>query len=175
LNYFLDAPKRVRDVSKVLSLLGPYVIPGTTKMLWQDFIHFPSFEIAACLYRLSDFIEPLYVSEPGSTIVFRVLKKWEEKDVSVESLALKNWTPEEISVAWDHWMDVIGNPNSQFRFGLTMFLHDLDMMEHAFAKLGHLYELDLAGTLKAWEKFRKTHLLKRYQPLFDEIDRLSGN
>lgn len=171
---FLDAPKRVRDISKVLTTFARFIIPGITKMFWQDFIHFPSFEIAACLYRLSDYLEPLYISEPGTSMVFLVRKQWEDKDVSVDSLSLKNWTPEEIALAWEEWMALIGNQRSQFRFGSAMFLHDVDKIEHALERIRALYEHDPDGTEAAWKKFRKTHLLKRYQPLFDEIDRLGG-
>jgi hypothetical protein len=40
-------------------------------MAWQDFCHFPSYEIPACLYRLRDHLEFVEAVVPGTTLVFR--------------------------------------------------------------------------------------------------------
>jgi hypothetical protein len=51
-----DAPKRVPAISAVLMALRDALQPGAI-MAWQDFCHFPSYEIPACLYRLRDHLE----------------------------------------------------------------------------------------------------------------------
>ena len=47
-----DAPKRVPAISSVLTKFRTALQPGSI-MAWQDFCHFPSYEIPACLYPVS--------------------------------------------------------------------------------------------------------------------------
>ena len=58
-------------------------------MAWQDFCHFPSYPIPACLYRLRQHIEFVEAVTPGSTLVFRVTSQWDADEVSPAALALK--------------------------------------------------------------------------------------
>jgi hypothetical protein len=70
-----DAPKRVPAISAVLMALRDALQPGAI-MAWQDFCHFPSYEIPACLYRLRDHLEFVEAVVPGTTLVFRVKSQW---------------------------------------------------------------------------------------------------
>jgi hypothetical protein len=79
-----DAPKRVPAISAVLTRLREAIVaasPGTI-MAWQDFCHFPSYEIPACLYRLRDHLELVEAVVPGTTLVFRVKSQWTAEEVS---------------------------------------------------------------------------------------------
>lgn len=169
---FLDAPKRVRDISKVLRLFAGHVIPGKTIMLWQDFLHFPSFEIPACLARLREYMEPVYVASPGTTVAFRVVRRWGDDEVSMDALSLRRWNSEEVEREWKEWNRIVPEEAYSFRFGQVMFLHDIQAVDSALQKLRQFYAEDPALTASSWKKFRATSLLTRYAPLFEELDRL---
>jgi hypothetical protein len=76
-----DAPKRVPAISAVLTKLRTRLQPGAI-MAWQDFCHFPSYEIPACLYRLRDHLEFVEGVVPGTTLVFRVKSQWNLAEVT---------------------------------------------------------------------------------------------
>ena len=101
-----DAPKRVPQISAVLTEFRDALQPGAI-MAWQDFCHFPSYEIPACLYRLRDHIEFVDAIVPGTTLAFRVTSQWSKEEVSKDALSLSRWTPDEISDAWTYWADFV--------------------------------------------------------------------
>jgi hypothetical protein len=90
-----DAPKRVPAISAVMTALRNPLQPGSL-MAWQDFCHFPSYEIPACLYRLRNHLEFVEAVVPGTTLVFRVKSQWNLAEVTKSALALSRWTPDEI-------------------------------------------------------------------------------
>ena len=51
---FLDAPKRLPDISAVLATFGGSLIPGVSIIVLQDYCRFPSFELPTVLDCLGD-------------------------------------------------------------------------------------------------------------------------
>src|SRR5690349_18323981 len=120
-----DAPKRVPAISAVLMKLSDALQPGAI-MAWQDFCHFPSYEIPACLYRLRDHLEFVEAVVPGTTLVFRVKSQWNLAEVTQSALALDRWTPDEIGEAWDYWTGSVDlSKRALFACGAAMFLCDI--------------------------------------------------
>jgi len=168
-----DAPKRVPQISHVLTALRDALQPGAV-MAWQDFCHFPSYEIPACLYRLRDHIEFVEAVVPGTTLAFRVVKPWDAEMVSPAALAVKSWQPEDISDAWGFWHDVVPTEKGAlFECGATMFLCDIGWPDLAVLALDRIL-LNLADQVAP--KWRYLHrerpsLVKRYRPLFELLHR----
>lgn len=161
-----DAPKRVPQISSVLTKLGPSLQPGAI-MAWQDFCHFPSYEIPACLYRLRDHLEFVDAIVPGTTLAFKVKSQWTVDEVSMASLALHRWTPWEIDEAWNYWADFIAPEKAElFECGAAMFLCDIGEPELGSRKLESIRKTD--AVVKKWAYLREARpdFVTRYAPLF---------
>lgn len=165
-----DAPKRVPAISAVLTRLRKAIRPGTI-MAWQDFCHFPSYEIPACLYRLRDHLELVEAVVPGTTLVFRVKSQWTAEEVSLDALALNRWTPEDVCVAWLYWADGRVPPEKLdlFNCGAAMFMCDIGHPARAAALLGDIKAGAHADVAKKWAYLRENRpdFVKRYAPLFE--------
>lgn len=162
-----DAPKRVPQISPVLTTLRTALQPGAI-MAWQDFCHFPSYEIPACLYRLREHLEFVEAVVPGTTLAFRVKSQWTPAEVSLANLALKLWTPKEIATAWEYWLDFVPAEKAElFKCGRAMFLCDIGHPKEAVAALD---SIDRSGAVgRKWEYLRENRpdFVRRYAPLFE--------
>lgn len=162
-----DAPKRVPQISSVLTTLRTALRPGAI-MAWQDFCHFPSYEIPACLYRLRDHLEFTEAVVPGSTLAFRITSQWTPGEVSQDNLALRHWTPKEVAEAWDYWLRFVpAEKAALFRCGAAMFMHDIGHTNEAAEALRAVEKT--APVVRKWEYLRanRPDFVKRYAPLFD--------
>jgi hypothetical protein len=167
-----DAPKRVPAISAVLIELRDALQPGAI-MAWQDFCHFPSYEIPACLYRLRDHLEFVEAVVPGTTLVFKVKSQWSADEVSLDALALSRWTPDEIADAWCYWQRFVDPSKCQlFACGAAMFLCDTGEREVAVQVLAQIYDDDAEAILPKWRylKANRPDFLTRYAPLFDYLE-----
>lgn len=167
-----DAPKRVPAISAVLTALKDAMQVGSV-MAWQDFCHFPSYEIPACLYRLRDHLEFVEGIVPGTTMVFRVKSKWTAEEVSLDALSLDRWTKAETDKAWYHWAKYVPAEKFElFRCGQAMFLCDIGEREEAEWILRCIYDDDAGAIMPKWRylKDARPDFVKRYAPLFDLLD-----
>lgn len=168
-----DAPKRVPAISAVLTELRKALQPGSI-MAWQDFCHFPSYEIPACLYRLRDHIEFVEAVVPGTTLVFRITSQWGKEEVSQQALALNRWTDRETREAWNYWLSfVLPEKQPLFACGQAMFLCDIGKPDQAAELLGRIYECGADAILPKWRYLRdaRPDFLTRYAPLFAYLER----
>lgn len=164
-----DAPKRVPQISAVLTALKDALQIGSI-MAWQDFCHFPSYEIAACLYRIKDHIEFVEAIVPGTTLVFRVKSRWTAEEVSPEALSLGDWTPSEITAAYDYWLKFVHDEKaSLFMCGEAMFLCDIGEPDKAVSRLE---AVPPDGITRKWRylKENRPDFVTRYAPLFALMD-----
>jgi hypothetical protein len=167
-----DAPKRVPAISAVLTRLRDALQPGAI-MAWQDFCHFPSYEIPACLYRLRDHLEFVEAVVPGTTLVFRVKSQWNLAEVTEGALSLKRWTPEQITEAWTYWSSYVPREKrALFECGATMFLCDIGWQDMAVPALALLLAKQAQAILPKWRylKANRPDFLVRYKPLFDYLE-----
>jgi hypothetical protein len=164
-----DAPKRVPAISAVLTKLRDALQPGAI-MAWQDFCHFPSYEIPACFYRLRDHLEFVEAVVPGTTLVFRVKSQWNLAEVTPSALALERWTAEEIIAAWCHWaMNAVPQEKfGLFMCGAAMFFCDIGLPENGVVLLASTYASHAEAILPKWRYLKEARpdFLTRYAPLF---------
>lgn len=168
-----DAPKRVPQISPVLTTFRKALQPGSV-MAWQDFCHFPSYEIPACLYRIRDHIEFVEAVVPGTTLVFRVKSQWTRSEVAMSALDIGTWTPEQIVEAWSYWEGFVApEKRALFDCGAALFLCDIGEPELAvrnleFTHLYHAHEI-----VKKWRylKEARSDFLIRYSHLFEYLER----
>jgi hypothetical protein len=162
-----DAPKRVPAISPVLTTLRDAMIPGVTVMAWQDFCHFPSYEIPACLYRLRHHLEFVESVVPGTTLAFRVASKWSAEEVSLEALSLERWTAEEVYKAWEYWAAFVPPEKANlFICGAAMFLCDIGYPHEAGDVLAAAERSP--DVVRKWDYLRanRPDFVARYAPLF---------
>jgi hypothetical protein len=168
-----DAPKRVREISSVLTTFRKALQPGSF-MAWQDFCHFPSYEIPACLYRIRDHIEFVEAVVPGTTMVFRVKSQWKLVESSLAAFDLGAWGPDEIAYAWDFWFTYVA-PEKQalFACGEALFLCDLGFPEEAVQRLSEIHARTGSEILKKWRYLKESRpdFLTRYAPLFGYLEK----
>jgi hypothetical protein len=171
-----DAPKRVPAISSVLTKLRHALQPGSI-MAWQDFCHFPSYEIPACLYRLREHLEFVEAVVPGTTLVFRVKSSWRAEEVSPEVLALSRWTHEEIDEAWVYWSEFVPEEKALlFDCGAAMFLSDIGEQEKASYLLQAIdwkaMRHNRPEVRKKWRylKSKRPDFVVRYHPLFAYLE-----
>jgi len=144
--------------------------PGSL-MAWQDFCHFPSYEIPACLYRLRDHLEFVEAVVPGTTLVFRVKSQWKAQQVAMSSLDPGTWTPEEIDKAWIYWTPFVPLEKlALFRCGRAMFLCDLGHDEEAVEVLSGVCDIESVVTKWRYLKANRPDFLTRYRPLFAYLE-----
>lgn len=166
-----DAPKRVPAISAVLTALRHGLQPGSF-MAWQDFAHFPSYEIPACLYRLRNHIDFVEAVVPGTTFVFRVRKPWDKPQVSPAALSLDLWKATDIERAWQYWLEVMPREKAAlFQCGRAMFLCDTGHKVEAVSVLQRVVADDADAILPKWRYLQRQRLdfVGRYQPLFDSL------
>jgi hypothetical protein len=168
-----DAPKRVPYISPVLTKFRKALQPGSI-MAWQDFCHFPSFEIPACLYRIRHHLEFVEAVVPGTTLVFRVRSQWGANEVTPNALSLNAWSVGEIDQAWAYWDSVVApEKRSLFRCGAALFLCDIGEPDDALDYLAHTFVADASAIVKKWRYLRENrpNLVTRYAPLFQYLER----
>jgi hypothetical protein len=167
-----DAPKRVPAISAVLMALRDALQPGAI-MAWQDFCHFPSYEIPACLYRLRDHLEFVEAVVPGTTLVFRVKSQWHLAEVTKAALALSRWGPYDVHCAWQYWLKrVPAEKQALFKCGAALFMCDLGEPGFGVNELEDVYRDDAEAILPKWRylKANRPDFLVRYKPLFDYLE-----
>lgn len=171
-----DAPKRIPQISTMLTTFGPSLRPGAV-MAWQDFCHFPSYEIAACLYRLRDHFEFVEAAVPGTTLAFRVVKPWTREQVSRDALSLDRWKLSDVQRAWTHWLEegVPTEKASLFRCGAAMFLCDIGMAGDGSTVLKQILSEDAQAVVPKWIYLyrNRADFVKRYAGLFDVLKKQS--
>ncbi len=171
---FLDAPKRLREISKVLTLFGPALLPGVSIMVWQDFLHFPSFEIPAALSRLKGRIEPIHAVKRGTTLGFKVTDRWAPAEVSERALNFSKWSPDEVDSVWEDWIAILpSTAHGLFRCGAIMLLHDIGWVQLARERLRALLKSCGEEIMPKWRSLEHTTLPKRYPALFEEMARVA--
>lgn len=167
-----DAPKRVPQISAVLTEFRKALQPGSV-MAWQDFCHFPSYEIPACLYLIRDRIEFVEAVVPGTTLVFRVKSQWVAEEVSPDALALDRWSIGEIEDLYDHWLEVVPIEKvALFECGAAMFCCDIGHPQAGVEWLGQVFNRNPDAIIPKWRYLKRERgdFLTRYAPLFEYLE-----
>ena len=98
---FLDAPKKLPAITRCLQVFGPSLIPGRSIIAIQDYLYFPAYALAACMYALRDCLELIHVVLDGSTVAFRVVAPIDISNERPSGWNPNRWTPDEIDSAWE--------------------------------------------------------------------------
>lgn len=165
---FLDAPKRLPDISAALTQFGPHLEPHFSLIACDDYSHGPSFELAACLSQLAGKIELIHMILDSSTVSFMLRDRLTPAETTQQALSFRNWS---VAEAKERWASILaplhGSPRERLELGLALLLHDLGHVQEAI-KLVHETKLSEA-MLDRWRGWATSLLYPRYAPVFDAI------
>ncbi len=97
---FLDAPKKLPEITRCLEVFGPCLVPGKSIIAIQDYQYFPAYALAACIYTLRDRLELIHVVLEGSTVAFRVTGPLDLAREKPADWNILDWSPEKIEESW---------------------------------------------------------------------------
>lgn len=166
---FLDAPKRLAEISAVLTNFGPYLEPHFSLIVCDDYNHVPSFELAASLSQLGRKLELIHALPDSSTVSFMLRARLSRAETTPKALSFQNWS---LAQAKERWASLLGplptSSREQLELGLAMLLHDLGHVEEAI-KL--VQETEISPTmLERWRRWTvMPSLYARYAPVFDAV------
>jgi hypothetical protein len=133
---FLDAPKKLKEITRCLEVFGPSLVPGRSIIAIQDYQYFPAYALAACLYALRDRLDLTHVVLEGSTVAFRVTA---QIDLAAQRPAEWNilaWTPEQIEANWQAILDALPAPaRDRLEAGHALHLYDCGAKSAAIAAM----------------------------------------
>jgi hypothetical protein len=98
---FLDAPKKLQEIVRCLEVFGSSLIAGKSMIVMQDYLYFPAYVLAVCMYALRDQLELVHVVLGGSTVAFLVTKPIDLRRSRPEELDIHRWSPQQIKACWD--------------------------------------------------------------------------
>lgn len=167
-----DAPKRAPQIAPVLTTFRKALKPGSV-MAWQDFSHFPSYEIPACLYRIRHHLEFMEAVVPGTTMVFRVRSQWSAHEVSLDTLSPGKWASEDVVSAWAYWLQIVPSEKRHlFQCGAALFLCDIGCPDLGVRLLDGTHQSNAIAIVKKWRYLRENRpdFVTRYAPLFEYLE-----
>lgn len=69
---FLDAPKNKADMISAINAFFPFLIPGFSLVVFQDFFYSPAYEVPATVCALGDALSLVHTVANSSTAAFKV-------------------------------------------------------------------------------------------------------
>ena len=163
---FLDAPKRLPQISATLAAFGPSLIPGVSVIAMQDYQHFPSYALATVMSTLDDRVELMHVVDEGSIVTLGVRAPLDLQNAQPLDFNFKTWSKERALAVWARILEPL-NPAARERLepGITMLLHDLGAVDEACRIVRELQAR--RPMTQRWQKHAGTSLYDRYRPLFE--------
>lgn len=93
---FLDAPKRLETLSDAFAAFGPSLVPGVSRVVFQDFLHPPAFALPAVIACIGTALVVEEVVASGTTVGFRVAEPLPYGSSQPIEWNFWSWTAEEI-------------------------------------------------------------------------------
>ena len=166
---FLDAPKRLPDISAALTQFAPHMEPHFSLLVCQDYSHAPSFELSVCLSQLSGKIELIHmVLDDSTTVSFMLRDRLTAAETTQGALSFRHWS---VTEAKERWASILAplheSARERLELGLALLLYDLGHVQEAI-KLVDETKLSEA-MLERWRDWARPFLYPRYAPVFDAI------
>lgn len=162
---FLDAPKTLPDLSAVLAVFGPHLMPGLSVIVFQDYQHFPSYPIPALVSCLQEELEPLHAIDEGGCVSFEVRRPMRFDLAQPIGWNFARWTREEASARWRRVLSPLPRRvQSRVASGLVVLLYDSLGREAACDVLREMKRDD--EMLAEWRRLATFPFYGHYRPLF---------
>ena len=170
----LDAPKQASDLARLLTVFGPSLIPGQTRIALQDYQHFPSYQISLVMdaIRSSVALEHVVVAVNSNlqpnTVSFFVSAPIDTAELAEVVNTFKTWSAERIRETWSRIMEPLPEQvRARMAPGLALFLYDAGHEEEATKALAAI-SMDRLMLVR-WDRMAGLHVSKRYPKLFESV------
>ena len=165
---YLDAPKRLPDISAALTQFAPHLEPRFSLIVCDDYNHAPSFELAACLSQLASKLQLVHAIPDSSTVSFMLTDRLTTAETTQQALSFRSWTAGQ---AKERWATILAplppSARERLELGLAMLLHELGDTAEAVELVHHTELSDSA--MQRWRGWATPVLYKHYAPVFDAI------
>jgi len=122
---FLDAPKKLPDITRCLTAFGPCLRPGVSIIAIQDYQYFPAYALAACMHALRDRLELIHVVLDGSTVAFRVTGPIDLTRQRPADWDISGWPAAKIEQAWKEILGALpAAARDRLEPGMAFHLYD---------------------------------------------------
>ncbi len=119
---FIDAPKRMKYVIELIKIFSSFWIENRTKLLFEDYNQFLSYELPATLFPITKKFK--FSSDTSGIVLAEVLNnKINNSDYS--KMDIRKWNAEEIVSNWNEIIEVGDNKNFLEK-DISIFMHLFD-------------------------------------------------
>ncbi len=150
---FVDAPKRMKYVIKFLEIFPNFWIENKTKLLFEDYNQFLSYELPATLHPIHKNFK--FSTDKSDIVIADVLVK-EIKKSEFNLMNIRNWDASEIKINWDEICSV-GDNHKFLDKNISILMH---LIDNNFIEEGMKFLKDKKIDLKKYE--HKNKFVKRY-------------
>ena len=119
---FVDAPKRNKYVINFITIFSPLWIPNKTKILFEDYNQFLSYELPATLFPIQQHFD--FYTDKSKIVVAEFKKEFFKKEDMVK-MNIREWKPKEIINNWNKIIQ-IGDNNLYLDINISIFMHLFD-------------------------------------------------
>lgn len=159
---FVDAPKRNKYVISFINIFSKFWIPNQTKILFEDYNQFLSYELPATLHPINHHFK-FYSNSCG--IVVGEVKKIDFKDNDLKKMNIREWSKEDIIKNWNEILHT-GDNKMFLEKDVCIFMH---LFDNGFEKDAWKYVEEKKIDLKKYtikEKFIDRYLTKKEKKKF---------
>jgi predicted O-methyltransferase YrrM len=100
---FIDAPKSWKTMAQLYALVASRLIPGRSTLLFQDFLHFTSYELI-WFFLLIPGLKLSHLSSEGSTGVFSVTDQLDPKQHDPQALHPRHLPVARLQQLWQEFL-----------------------------------------------------------------------
>lgn len=121
---FLDAPKTLVDLSSALASFASSLAPGKSLIVFQDFLHSPSYALAAVVSRLRESLRPVHFVTGGATATFAVTAALPFDSAQPIDWNFGRWSADDVVESWTHLtLGVPAEARARLWLGCVLLLH----------------------------------------------------
>jgi hypothetical protein len=119
---FVDAPKRNKYVIEFVKIFSKFWIPNHTKILFEDYNQFFSYELPATLHPINHHFK--FYSDVSGIVVGEV-KSNNFFDHELKKMNIRDWSKNEIIKNWNEIINT-GNNKKYLEKDISIFMHLFD-------------------------------------------------
>ncbi len=150
---FIDAPKRMKYVIKFLKIFPNFWLENKTKLLFEDYNQFLSYELPATLYPIHKNFK--FYTDKSDIVIAEVLTQ-EIKKNEFDLMNIRKWDANEIKDNWDEICS-IGDNDKFLDKDISIFMH---LIDNNLIEQGKKFFRDKKIDLKKYE--HKSKFVDRY-------------
>lgn len=156
---FVDAPKRMKYVIQFAKIFANFWMENKTKLLFEDYNQFMSYELPATLLPISKNFK--FYTDKSDIVVADVIKN-KIDIIDYEYMDIRRWDVKQIKENWDQICS-IGDNNTHLDKNISILMH---LIDNNFVEEAKKFLEDKQINLKKYE--HKNKFILRYSNILNE-------